>query len=94
MRRMRLVQVLTPVLAFAGAGVAHSGEAIVTNQPADSVSIVDLDTMKSVAEIKIGGKPAGIALSPDKATAYVTAQTARRWSRLMQPRALLNGGWR
>ena len=37
MRRMRLVQVLTPVLAFAGAGVAHSGEALITNQGIDWV---------------------------------------------------------
>ena len=95
---MRLVQVLTPVLAFAGAGVAHSGEALITNQPADSVSIVDLETMKSVAEIKIGGKPAGIALSPDKATAYVTAPDGKELvevdatSRTVKRRLAMTGG--
>ena len=60
-------------LALMLSAPALSGEALVTNQLSDSLSFVDLDTMKSVAEIKIGGKPAGIALSPDKATAYVTA---------------------
>lgn len=48
-------------------------EAIVTNQPGDSLSIVDLETMKTVAEVKLPGKPAGIALSPGKKIAYVTA---------------------
>ena len=51
------------VLALSGAGsAARCGEALTTNQPADSLSFVDLATMKAVAEIKIGGKPAGIAL--------------------------------
>ena len=50
-----------------------AGEALTTNQPGDSLSFVDLETMKATAEIKIGGKPAGIALSPDKSRAYVTA---------------------
>ncbi len=53
------------------------GEALTTNQPADSLSFVDLATMKAVAEIKIGGKPAGIALSPDGAKAYVTAPDSK-----------------
>lgn len=56
---------------------AAAGEAIVTNQPADSVSFVDLDTMKEIARIKAGGKPAGVALSPDKARAYVTAPDSK-----------------
>ena len=83
-------------------GAAQSGElareAIVTNQPADSLSVVDLDTMKSVAEIKIGGKPAGIALSPDKKTAYITAPEAKELievdatSRTVKRRLALTGG--
>ncbi len=40
---------------------------------ADSLSIVDLATFKTVAEIKLSGKPAGIAMSPDKTVAYMTA---------------------
>ena len=60
-------------LAFIAPAPAVFGEALTTNQPADSLSFVDLETMKAVAEIKIGGKPAGIALSPDKTHAYVTA---------------------
>ncbi len=79
-------------------GAAQAGEAIITNQPADSVSVVDLDTMKSVAEIKIGGKPAGIALSPDKKTAYITAPEGKELievdatSRTVKRRLALTGG--
>ena len=66
------------VLALSGAGsAARCSEALTTNQPADSLSFVDLATMKAVAEIKIGGKPAGIALSPDGAKAYVTAPDSK-----------------
>lgn len=64
---------MTLALGFSGAGVVFGGEAITTNQPADSLSFVDLDTMKTVGELKLSGKPAGVALSPDKTFAYVTA---------------------
>lgn len=69
----RGLAVLTLALGMSGASVAYCGEAVVTNQPADSVTIVDMSAMKAVAEIKLSGKPAGIALSPDKTLAYVTA---------------------
>ena len=88
---------LAPALAFMGPA-AVCGEALITNQPADSLSIVDLATMKSVAEIKIGGKPAGIALSPDKATAYVTAPDGQELievdatQRVIRRRLKLGGG--
>ncbi|MGL4397178.1 MAG: beta-propeller fold lactonase family protein [Hyphomicrobium sp.] len=52
---------------------AFGGEAFVTNQPADSVSVVDLATMTLSGDIKLSGKPAGIAMSADKSRAYVTA---------------------
>ena len=48
-------------------------EAFITNQPGQSLSIVDLATFKVVDEIKIGGKPAGIAFSSDGKRAFVTA---------------------
>ena len=57
--------------------MAH--EAIVTNQPGDSVSIIDLDTMKSVAVIQIGGKPAGVAVfsAKDVEKAYITSPDSK-----------------
>ncbi len=60
-----------------GADPSRAAEALVTNQPGDSLSFVDLGTMKETARIAIGGKPAGIALSPDKRRAYVAAPDGR-----------------
>ena len=54
-------------------GGASAGEALITNQPADSLSIVDTGTMKTVADVKLSGKPAGIGVSPDKRFAYISA---------------------
>ena len=48
-------------------------EAFITNQSGQSLSIVDLATFKVTDEIKIGGRPAGIALSSDGKLAFVTA---------------------
>ncbi len=63
--------------AVAGSGAAGTprtvSEAFVTNQTGDSLSVVSLPDMRSVAEITIGGKPAGIAMSPDGKHAYITA---------------------
>ncbi|MDZ4842787.1 MAG: YncE family protein [Hyphomicrobium aestuarii] len=47
--------------------------AYVTNQGSQTVSVVDLDAWTVVAEIDVPGRPAGVALSPDHATIYVSA---------------------
>ena len=61
-------------LALSGAPVhAGSSEAYVTNQTGDSLTVVDLATLKAVAEVKIGGKPAGIAVAPGAGRAYLSA---------------------
>lgn len=52
---------------------APADEAFVTNQGSDDVTVVDLATMKAVATIAVGGKPAGVAVSGDGARAYVTS---------------------
>ena len=96
--RLRHAVAVVGVLCLTSAAPASCSEAIVTNQPADSLSFVDLDQMKSVAEIKIGGKPAGIALSPDKSLAYVTAPEGNELievdatSRTVKRRLAMKGG--
>ncbi|WP_045837942.1 beta-propeller fold lactonase family protein [Hyphomicrobium sp. 99] len=76
---------------------AVAGEAIVTDQPGDSVSFVDLNAMKELGRVEVGGKPAGVALSPDKATAYVTAPDSKELieidavSRAVKRRLVLGG---
>jgi YVTN family beta-propeller protein len=72
------VSAVIAVVALGGLqSAAMAGEALTTNQPADTLSFVDLAAMKEVATVKIGGKPAGIALSPDKMKAYVTAPDSK-----------------
>ena len=44
----------------------------VTNQGSNSVSVLDLDNFQTIDEIKVGLKPAGIVVSPDKTRVYVT----------------------
>lgn len=60
-----------------GTAPSPARQAFVTNQTGDSLSVVDLATRKAVAEIEIGGKPAGIAIAPDGKTAYVTAPDSK-----------------
>lgn len=51
---------------------ALAQEALVTAQLGNAVEIVDLATKKILHSIPVPGAPAGIALSPDRKTAYVT----------------------
>ena len=87
---------VAPDVAHAGEGTAR--EALVTNQSGNSLSFVDLGTMKSSAEIRIGGNPAGIALSPDKKLVYVTAPDGKELtevdttSRAVKRRLAIDGG--
>ncbi len=63
----------------AGAGGVPGGdrssvtEAFVTDQTGDLLSIVELSTLKVAQTLKIGGKPAGIAMSGDGKRAFITA---------------------
>ena len=73
---MRFRFVALAVLLLAGA--ARAQEAFVTNQNSDNLTVVDLGTLKAVATIPVGGKPAGIAVSRDGRRAFVTSPTAGR----------------
>ena len=52
---------------------ASVSEAFVTNQTDDSLSIVELGDLKVAETLKIGGKPAGIAVSADGKLAFLTS---------------------
>lgn len=69
LRAARLVAALVAILPLP----APADEAFVTAQGADALDIIDVASMKRVATLAIGGKPAGIAVSPDGARAYVTS---------------------
>ncbi|HVR92772.1 MAG TPA: beta-propeller fold lactonase family protein, partial [Casimicrobiaceae bacterium] len=49
--------------------------AYVSNEGSASVSVIDTATDKLTATFNVGGKPRGIALSPDRKRLYVSDQT-------------------
>lgn len=61
---------------------ARADEALITAQGANVLAIVDLTAGTVAAQVPIDGAPAGIALSPDRRTAYVTRPEGRAspWS--------------
>ena len=63
---------LVVLCGFCFASPVAAQEALVTAQLAGEVAVVDLAAAKVVAHIPVDGAPAGIALSPDRKTAYVT----------------------
>ena len=67
--RALAVVFLAPLLV----GAARADEAFIPNQSSDDLTIVDLGAMTPGATLPIGGKPAGIAVCPDGARAYVTS---------------------
>ena len=77
--RLRLQRLGCALVLFVGAGAGSIAgepqsvtEAFVTNQTDDSLSIVRLADLKVAETLKIGGKPAGIAMSADGKQLYVT----------------------
>ncbi|MBX9926178.1 MAG: YncE family protein [Hyphomicrobiaceae bacterium] len=71
------VAALWPAVALAAPVSPSYRYAYITNQGSETLSIIDLDAWTVVAEVKITGRPAGIALSPDHRQAYVTAPEGR-----------------
>ena len=49
-----------------------AAEAVVTVQGDNAVDVIDLDAGTILERIPVAGSPAGVALSPDRKTAYVT----------------------
>ncbi|MEW8428635.1 MAG: YncE family protein, partial [gamma proteobacterium symbiont of Ctena orbiculata] len=64
-------------IAAAGQGVSAAPFAFVTNQGDDSVSVIDLSSLRRTASIKVGSKPAGIAVSSNGRRIYVTNPESR-----------------
>ena len=54
--------------------------AYISNQLGDSVSIIDTATAKVVDTVKVAGKPAGVAISPDGKKVYISTPEAHGFS--------------
>ncbi|MGU3538346.1 YncE family protein [Methylobacterium sp. A54F] len=67
-----LTALLAGLFALPLAGSARAAEAVVTVQGDNAVELVDTASGAVSARIPVPGSPAGIALSPDRRTAYVT----------------------
>jgi len=63
--------------AFLSASVMAEPFAYISNQLADSVSIIDTKKGTVVDTIAVAGKPAGVAVAPDGNRIYVSAPEAR-----------------
>lgn len=74
---IKAVRFVALVMLLAGLTAAHAEEAFVTNQLSDDLTVIDLATSKPVVTIAIGGKPAGVAVTPDGRFAYVTSPDAK-----------------
>ena len=76
---MRLL--IGAVLGLAAA-TACADEAWITNQNGDDVSVLDLSTRKVAATIKVGGKPACIAMAHDGRFAWVSSTNGKYISKI------------
>lgn len=61
------------------ASPVFAGEAFVTNQSSNTVSIVDLDRNEVVATVPVTGRPAGVTVAPD-GLVYVTSPEDKKVS--------------
>lgn len=64
------------------AAPAFADVAYITCQSDDTLSVIDLDTLKTRADWRVPGKPAGVAVSGsgDVFTVSADSKTVRRWS--------------
>ena len=71
---MKLSKLLACILMVASASLVAAPFAYVPNEGSGTISIIDTQTDATVGEIAIGGKPRGIAISPDGKRLYVSEQ--------------------
>ena len=74
-KKMRPIKIILTLIIWCG-GVMHphANEVeyiLVTNEKSDSVSLNNLTTLELVKEIKVGKRPRGLGLAPNKSEIYV-----------------------
>src|SRR5450432_3322485 len=75
MRLGKLVIGATVLSVSTAFGALAAPFAYVSNEGSASVSVIDTATDKVSATFKVGGKPRGIAVSPDQKRLYISDQT-------------------
>ena len=74
MHWVRLLVSSALVSAMTAAGALADPFAYASNEGSGTVSVIDTATDKVTATFNVGGKPRGIALSPDRSRLYVSEQ--------------------
>ena len=73
----RKLMTLSLVLACAAiADQAAAATAYVSNEKGNTISVVDLDKMETIATVPVGERPRGITLSHDKKLLYICTSDA------------------
>ena len=78
MFQVNLIAVATTLAtAFLSVPLAAEPFAYISNQLGDSVSVIDTKTRQVVDTIAVPGKPAGVAVSADGNTVYISTPEAK-----------------
>lgn len=71
----RMLDLLWSALAFslAFAAPAAAGTAFISNEKDNTITVLDIDTMKVIKTVPVGKRPRGMVLSPDHKTLFICA---------------------
>src|SRR5262245_51095717 len=70
------VLALSALLAGAVTGAANANMAYVSNEKGNTISVIDLTKMETVATVPVGERPRGITLSHDNKLLYICTSDA------------------
>lgn len=73
--KSRMLDLLWSALAFslAFAAPATAGTAFISNEKDNTITVLDVDTMKVIKTVPVGKRPRGMVLSPDHKTLFICA---------------------
>src|SRR5688572_32906681 len=74
MQKSLAFSTLLACTAFAGSAIANT--AYVSNEKGNTISVVDLEKMETVATVPVGERPRGITLSHDNKLLYICTSDA------------------
>src|SRR6185503_8277848 len=74
MHRLMALSTLLACTALASAAMANT--AYVSNEKGNTISVIDLDKMETVATVPVGERPRGITLSHDNKLLYICTSDA------------------
>ena len=76
MLRHNILPLSTLLAGIALTSVAEANMAYVSNEKGNTISVIDLDKMETVATVPVGERPRGITLSHDNKLLYICTSDA------------------